>query len=126
MLDIDHFKHCNDTNGHAAGDLVLAGVSRIILSGLRPTDIGLRYGGEEFLVILPDTLCDGARRVAERLRKMVEHLVVTTIDDYRIDSITISAGVAQREVNEDSAHLLSRADTLLYRAKEQGRNRVEW
>ena len=124
MLDADHFKSINDTYGHDVGDQVLQALSRTVLAGLRSTEIFGRLGGEEFAVALPSTGLDGARVVAERLRRSVEELKVSA--EGRTVSFTISIGVAEIiEADGSFASILSRADQALYRAKSDGRNRVE-
>lgn len=123
MIDIDFFKKVNDTYGHAAGDLVLKTVSRVIKMHLRDYDIAGRYGGEEFVVLLPYTKIKEAEVVAERLRKAVEDTKVDLskiIPDKGEIKVTISLGISQF----DGTDLIQNADKALYRAKETGRNRV--
>jgi diguanylate cyclase (GGDEF)-like protein len=120
LFDIDHFKHINDQAGHAVGDRVLKGISDILSASQRGSDLAMRWGGEEFLVLLPDVGLAGARAFAERVRENVMNL---TIDD--TGRITISAGVSELQADEDGAVALARADASLYRAKANGRNRVE-
>jgi len=125
MLDLDHFKAVNDTYGHMAGDRVLKSVSAIARAALREGDILLRYGGEEFLAVLPAASADDLRIVGERLRQSVEDSVVAV--DERSVRVTLSIGGAaypsQPVKNENE--LIRLADETLYRAKELGRNRVE-
>ena len=118
MVDIDLFKTINDGFGHAAGDLVLAAVGRALAACLRTGDLVSRYGGEEFLVILPDTPPAGAMQVAERLREAVAALTGLP------KAVTVSIGVAACLQDETSSGLVSRADAALYQAKNSGRNRV--
>ncbi len=118
MVDIDLFKKVNDQFGHAAGDEVLSAVGKALIQQLRTGDIVSRQGGEEFLVILPDTPPAGAVQVAERLREAVE-----AIKDLSC-LVTVSIGVAACHQDEDYVSLISRADAALYQAKEHGRNRV--
>jgi len=125
MVDVDHFKDYNDRFGHAAGDLVLREVSRALCGRLRPTDRAVRYGGEEFVVILPDTGLDGAVTAAERQRKMIGGFSIQTPEGKNLPPVTISIGVAQLNGDENASTLLSRVDRALYRAKENGRNRTE-
>ena len=122
-LDIDHFKHLNDSFGHAAGDRVLQHVARTCAEALRDADLLGRIGGEEFLVVLPGNTLDQAADVAERLRVRVESLAP---DDLPTGlRTTISIGVAQMSPQDTIvAELLLRADEALYRAKAEGRNRV--
>lgn len=120
MLDVDHFKKCNDTYGHAVGDEVLKSVAKRIMLACRSTDILGRYGGEEFAVILPNTSLDVARDVAERLRDEIQRNQVS-----RTEKIKITASLGIAEMTEDTkslSDLLVHADKALYRAKEQGRN----
>lgn len=123
MLDIDHFKKTNDEFGHQAGDYVIKVVADIMKGAFRKTDIVCRYGGEEFLAILPGTELTGAATASEKLRK--------TIQDYNFTfegsqiPITISSGVAQIQVGRESGdQTIARADAALYRSKETGRNQV--
>ena len=122
MLDIDHFKRLNDSRGHLAGDEVLRGVAATLRDNLRATDIACRWGGEEFLLILPNTDLASATLVACNLRESFETA------RYRFNerslSITVSSGVAAYRTNESRESLIARADALLYQAKSDGRNRV--
>ena len=122
MFDIDEFKGVNDCFGHLAGDALLAGVGRQLGNVLRASDIKCRYGGDEFLVILPETPLTGAEQVAEDLRRQISrlrHPVESTL------SISASVGVASVAEGEfDAKALLERADEALYQAKKAGRNRV--
>lgn len=123
-LDIDHFKSVNDTYGHAAGDEVLRDVAERLQANVRPIDIVCRPGGEEFLVILPDTEGDRGAAAAERIRRSVAGEAFQLPNKTEID-VTLSAGVAILAGMDDTASaLLSRADKALYRAKNEGRNRV--
>lgn len=124
MIDIDHFKSVNDTWGHAAGNLVLQGVSRIFVKMLREVDIVGRLGGEEFAVLLTETDAAHAMLVAERLREMIEQAVMTPPNGETL-RITVSLGLAAlnaRDINLDQ--LFGEADVALYRAKQSGRNRT--
>ncbi len=122
LTDIDHFKQVNDRFGHNMGDEVLVRVASTLQETLRQVDLVGRWGGEEFLVILPDTDLDGARIVAERLRLGVEAIPPFVEGPARVTS---SVGVASFRGEENSAVFVDRADQALYRAKEAGRNRVE-
>jgi diguanylate cyclase (GGDEF)-like protein len=123
IVDIDHFKRVNDTYGHLIGDQVLVGVASTIRSQLRDYDVVGRFGGEEFVVLLPRADVTEARRVAERLRSRVGRMAVPA-DDNMI-TVTISAGVAIMSVHgDDLIELLAAADLALYRAKELGRDRI--
>lgn len=123
-LDIDHFKKVNDTFGHAAGDDVLQQMAERLRANVRPIDIVCRPGGEEFIVILPETGGDRACQAAERIRQAVAEEPFQVTERRSID-ITLSAGVAMLAGLEDTpASLLGRADQALYAAKTEGRNRV--
>ena len=122
MFDIDHFKKVNDTYGHQAGDKVIQTVAQTLRNNLRNTDIGGRYGGEEFGVILPDTNVDGAKIFAERLRTTVESLPVQH-EDKEI-RFTISLGIAELAADCPNAkHWIEQSDKALYESKHAGRNR---
>lgn len=125
MLDIDHFKQINDTYGHAAGDQVLVALAKNLTSQIRAdVDIIGRYGGEELVVLLPETNVKGAIKVAERLRRQIEKTPVLT--DRGEISITISLGVAEfKSDTPDLATLLDRADSAMYFAKQGGRNQTK-
>ncbi|MCF6266809.1 MAG: diguanylate cyclase [Desulfuromusa sp.] len=119
MLDIDHFKRVNDEFGHSTGDQVLKHLSRLIRGLVRQGDLLIRWGGEEFLILLPGTLISEAGPFAERIRLEVEQ------EQFAEDgSITISLGVAQLREGDSTDTLLKRVDDALYRAKQEGRNRV--
>ncbi len=123
MLDIDHFKQVNDTYGHATGDQVLRAAAERCSESIRDVDILGRYGGEEFVVVLPATDLSGALSTAERLRQCVAETPIPT--DRGDVTITISLGVASNiQDNGDLAVLLNRADAAMYAAKQAGRNRV--
>lgn len=124
LLDIDHFKQVNDTVGHRAGDRVLREIACACQENLRSHDIFGRYGGDEFIAILPETGFETALGVAERLRKRIEALPVLECSEPR--RITISLGVAAPDSSHPSSldGLLEQADRALYHAKESGRNRV--
>ncbi|MFC7328780.1 GGDEF domain-containing protein [Marinactinospora rubrisoli] len=123
ILDIDHFKRVNDTYGHLFGDQVLAGVANTITHQLRQSDVVGRFGGEEFVVLLPDADMAEACRVAERLRSRVGRMALP-VDETTV-TITISVGVALLAVHgRDLIELMAAADLALYRAKDAGRDRV--
>jgi two-component system cell cycle response regulator len=121
MLDIDNFKAVNDTFGHRAGDEVILSVAHAIMACIRKTDVAGRYGGEEFLVLLPETDLASAKVVAEKIRSTVAQLSFEIKDL----AITISAGVAEAQQGESYEAFINRADANLYRAKRSGKNRVE-
>lgn len=119
LFDIDHFKAINDTYGHLTGDRVLRSIANIVHDQLRITDTLVRWGGEEFLIISPETTQDEARPQAERLRqKLADPSIQGTIHP------TVSFGVAQLQADEDFNALFQRADEKLYAAKSGGRNKV--
>ncbi|MEP6783993.1 MAG: GGDEF domain-containing protein, partial [Acidobacteriota bacterium] len=123
MFDLDHFKDVNDRYGHLCGDAVLSAVGKRMKEVLRGSDLKCRYGGEEFLVLLPETPLHGARRVAETLRREICERPVHWSGEAL--TITASFGLAQTmpgEVNVPA--VISRADQALYRAKDAGRNCV--
>lgn len=131
MADIDHFKRVNDTHGHLVGDLTLKTIARCMTENLRPNDLFVRYGGEEFALLLPDTDIKDALTVAERLRKAIADSRIQR-DDLSFQ-VTVSIGISPAHCeNLMSGHtheeklevLIDQADKALYRAKEQGRNRV--
>ena len=123
IVDIDHFKAVNDTYGHAGGDAVLREFAARLGALLRAEDVGARWGGEEFLLVLPFTDLEGAASMAERFRAAVadEPFVVPTGAAIRV---TASGGCASTTVGEDPEQLLRHADAALYDAKQSGRNRV--
>jgi diguanylate cyclase (GGDEF)-like protein len=122
MLDVDHFKAINDRFGHAAGDVVLQALTQTCAHAMRPVDIVVRWGGEEFLVILPATDEAGAMSAAERLRATLAATQVANDGDGPI-SFTVSIGVALSR-GQDPADLLRRCDVAMYAAKAGGRDRV--
>ncbi|MEH6616295.1 MAG: GGDEF domain-containing protein [Porticoccus sp.] len=123
IFDLDRFKRVNDTYGHISGDKVLKSFAAILTKNLRSTDIIGRFGGEEFLVCLPDTPVEAALTLAERIRMACEQASVQT-SNKDIISFTTCVGVTTAEQGEDIEVLLERVDVALYKAKEQGRNRV--
>ncbi|WP_018936260.1 diguanylate cyclase [Thioalkalivibrio sp. ALJ24] len=122
MLDLDHFKQVNDTWGHPVGDRVLHAVADTLRDSLRPLDLSGRFGGEEFLVLLPGTHAEEAREIAERLRRAVAAMAI----EHEGESVrvTVSIGVAISDGERDIDGLICKADNALYRAKSEGRDRV--
>lgn len=125
MLDIDHFKQVNDTHGHQAGDEALKFFCETILKAIRPYDYLGRYGGEEFMVLMPVTDAEQAEHIAERIRAMLQASPLTLSSGETI-TLTVSIGVTTRHA-EDKSHedAFKRADEAVYLAKRQGRNRVQ-
>lgn len=123
MIDLDHFKQVNDKFGHNAGDKVLIHIAEIAKSVLRDADILVRYGGEEFLLILPETEVKGAEFVIDRLQKVVNKNP-PSYENNKI-SVSFSCGIAQLCENENGHALIIRADRALYHAKNQGRNCIK-
>ncbi|MFT3856545.1 MAG: GGDEF domain-containing protein [Aquabacterium sp.] len=122
LCDLDHFKGINDTLGHDAGDAVLKQASEVLMSGVRDVDFVARWGGEEFLVVLPDTDTEGARLVAERLRQKLEQAAFD--HGQRPIRMTMTQGIATLQPEESADQAITRADTALYDGKRGGRNRV--
>ncbi|MFL5826551.1 MAG: GGDEF domain-containing protein, partial [Thermoleophilaceae bacterium] len=126
MMDIDNFKHVNDTYGHQQGDLVLLEVGRVLRELSRDIDEPARYGGEELAVILPQTDVSGAELAAERMRTAIEQLEIRRVDDDGLLRVTASFGVASLPGTASTKdRLIAAADQALYRAKRGGKNRVE-
>ena len=121
IADIDHFKLCNDTYGHDAGDEVLCDVAQAMQQSLRHQDQVGRSGGEEFLLVLPETTQHQAMEIANRLRQRVEQL---RFERYPQIQVTISIGVTQAARHEELRETIARADKALYEAKDSGRNQV--
>lgn len=125
VIDVDHFKKFNDTYGHQVGDEVLKIVGDTLYKGLKSRDIPCRYGGEEFVVLLPETCLENAEIVAEQLRIRI---AVRSLDEIKnekpVEKITISLGVAEVQTADTPASIVERADRALYLAKESGRNRT--
>jgi diguanylate cyclase (GGDEF)-like protein len=119
LFDIDHFKKVNDRFGHLTGDCVLREVAALADANLRPCDALVRWGGEEFLVLLPETAPTDAVRIAERLRRRVAGHGFS-----HGQTLTLSAGVTGMVAGDDGESLVARADALLYRIKGTGRNRI--
>ena len=124
MVDLDHFKKINDSYGHPFGDKVLKGFADILRNTLRLSDLSVRYGGEEFAVLLPNTQIEQAFFVAEKLKNVTRETAFPCGEDPVY--ITFSAGLAQLRAGQDEGadELVKRADALLYQAKTEGRNRI--
>ena len=126
FIDADHFKRINDTFGHGLGDQVLRVLANLLVAGVRESDKVVRYGGEEFVVILVDCDHRAALQVADRIRRSIErHQWASYAPDHEEPLVvTASLGVALLGEEEDPAEWLERADVAMYRAKQRGRNRV--
>ena len=124
LLDIDLFKQVNDQYGHLIGDNVLITLANEVKKQLRKVDFCCRYGGEEFVICLPDTPKEGSFDVAERIRNQVERTQFSTQDEDAF-TVSISLGIATREQEENVEAILKRADDALYQAKEAGRNQTK-
>jgi len=123
LIDVDHFKHFNDTYGHLEGDRILRRVARLITSCMRTMDTAYRYGGEEFTVLLPETTCDDALTVAERIKEAVSGETLDYINDSKV---TVSIGVTEYADTDSVSNLVKRADHAMYIAKQKGRNRIAY
>ncbi len=121
FFDIDHFKHINDTYGHKTGDTVLVQLSKIMQNSIRKSDIFGRWGGEEFLIILPETSKNEAISIAEKLRKKIENYKFD-----KIDRLTCSFGITDFQKNDTSETIMTRVDKKLYLAKKTGRNKIKY
>lgn len=125
MLDIDFFKHYNDTHGHPAGDDVLVTIAKLLKDNIRNIDIPARYGGEEFSIILVETDKQAAHFVAEKIRALIEEYPFQYEDGQPNARLTVSIGVSTYPEDGDSAEaLINKADQRLYRAKQEGKNKV--
>ncbi len=120
MIDLDNFKRVNDTHGHSAGDLVLKRFASLLRDMIRTEDVAARWGGEEFIILLSHTVSDAAAALAERIRSAFEQ----QSDSSSRLFLSASFGVVQLQENDDADTLIRRADTALYQAKHEGRNRV--
>lgn len=124
MLDIDFFKKINDTYGHLAGDFVLKEISKIMKNIIRESDICGRFGGEEFIIGLPNTKISGAMKLAKRIKSSIEE------NEFQYNNtkiqVTVSIGVTSASKNDSIFSLIERADEALYEAKKKGRNRIEY
>lgn len=121
MMDIDSFKEVNDTYGHRKGDEVLSRIGKSLISNVRNTDFVARYGGEEFVIILKDTIEEEAEKIGEKIRKNIEEIKVSQIEE----SVTMSIGIAMfPKHGQFKDELIEKADQALYRAKEKGKNKV--
>ncbi len=124
LLDVDHFKVYNDTHGHQGGDQALIAMSNVLKTTVRPYDFTTRYGGEEFLVLLPNTSLSEAIATAERIREATQAMQVRSTEGASLPGITVSIGVAASTVGATAQSLVAAADAKLYQAKHECRNCV--
>lgn len=122
MLDMDHFKTLNDTHGHHAGDAALRAVAKLLREQLRNTDLAFRFGGEEFVLLLPNSDIEAARIVGERIRRGIEGLTLE-VGNHSVP-LSASLGCSTYRSSDSQESLLHRADNALYQAKRNGRNRL--
>lgn len=122
MLDVDHFKAYNDQHGHLAGDYALCLVAHTLRNQLRPKDSLVRFGGEEFVIVLPELAASEARAIGERLRKSLEQITSFYSPVGVLPGVTISLGLGEMQAADSLQGLIARADAALYQAKQQGRN----
>ena len=122
ILDIDFFKKVNDNHGHNVGDSVLKMAAKTIADSLRALDIPCRWGGEEFIVLLPNVDASVLGTIAERLRMLIEHSWI--VEKEKIIKITVSIGGSLSSPDDDISSVVERADSELYKSKENGRNQV--
>lgn len=123
MIDVDNFKHVNDTHGHATGDMILAELAQVLKRNVRETEIVARYGGEEFAVLLPQTSARDASVAAERVRQRIERHTFRTSAGGPIH-VTVSIGIADLSAGMTARHLVSQTDAAMYCSKRHGRNRI--
>ncbi len=121
MYDIDHFKKVNDTYGHYVGDNVLVSLTELVKNTFRDIDFMGRYGGEEFIVVMPNTTIENAEQISQRVRRKVQEYDFTTVG-----KLTISLGLVKLESDESAATLFKRLDDMLYFSKDSGRNRLSF
>ncbi|MEA1604278.1 GGDEF domain-containing protein [Pseudomonas spirodelae] len=122
MLDVDHFKAYNDQHGHLAGDYALCLLTNTLRNQLRPMDSLTRFGGEEFLILLPEVSAEEARSIGERMRIALHQISSFHSPIGVLPGVTVSIGLAQMQPNDSLQGLISRADSALYQAKQQGRD----
>ncbi|TDY00556.1 GGDEF domain-containing protein [Thiohalophilus thiocyanatoxydans] len=124
MLDIDHFKQFNDQYGHLAGDSVLQRVANVIRDNLREHDAAVRYGGEELILVLPDTSSQNAEQIAQRLRMLIRENKIETCNGEALPAVSVSIGIYTICQDDTPEKIFSRVDAALYQAKKAGRDRV--
>ena len=125
MMDIDHFKQFNDRYGHLAGDRVLQTVSTIVRNNLRGADAAIRYGGEELILVLPDTNIQDAEQIAERLRMLIRENKVEDHNEKVLPPVSVSIGVYSIHHEDAPEQVLERVDAAMYQAKNAGRDQVK-
>jgi two-component system cell cycle response regulator len=125
MLDVDNFKMFNDTYGHQEGDEVLSRLARVIKKNIRASDAACRFGGEAFVVILPETDGMGGASIAERIRERFKREVFSPREN-EVVQVTVSIGVSQFIAGDRAETFIARADELMYRAKKRGKDCVEF
>ncbi len=126
LIDVDYFKQYNDTHGHQGGDQALVALSNVLKTTVRPYDFATRYGGEEFLVLLPNTTLPEAIATAQRMCEAARAVAVMSSTEARLPGITVSIGVAVSDVSSTPLSLVAAADAKLYLAKNAGRNCVRF
>lgn len=125
ILDIDHFKNYNDLHGHLGGDVALVAMSNVLKSNIRPCDYAVRIGGEEFMVLLPNTQHNDGLKLAERIRLEIEQQTILHADGEEMPGVTVSIGIAVNDQHSTSKNIFAAADKQLYLAKHGGRNCVK-
>lgn len=124
IADIDFFKDFNDSYGHLAGDQAIKAIARVISNNLRKSDMAVRFGGEEFLVLLPGSDRLGAANIAERIRVAVKETALRHTDGRELPAVTVSIGIAETIPGYDAVELIEKADNALYLAKQKGRDNI--
>lgn len=124
IADIDYFKDFNDTHGHLAGDRAIQSIALALQQNLRKSDLAVRFGGEEFLVLLPSYEIREAMKIAERVREAVRNSVITHSDGRPLPSVTVSIGLGEMTPSQTPEALIEAADAALYRAKQNGRDNI--
>jgi diguanylate cyclase (GGDEF)-like protein len=126
MIDLDNLKEINDSFGHHMGNLVLAEIARCLKRTLRNIDIVIRFGGDEFVVMLPDTSCENSLLVGKRISRNIEDLSITCPDTGRTATVTVSGGIVSfHDYSKTGIDLMKEADRLMYKAKQSGKNQFE-
>jgi diguanylate cyclase (GGDEF)-like protein len=125
MIDIDHFKNINDTFGHLFGDKVIKTVAEVLRRLTKGKDVAARFGGEEFIIHLPETDMNGAKVVAEAIRKTIENAsIINPLNNKIVSKVTVSVGITELLMDDELEVAIARSDKALYEAKNSGRNRV--